>query len=201
MWRTVTNTVPPLEYYDRLVAMYSERQRHYHDLRHIADCLREFDSARQLAREPVAVELAIWFHDAVYDPRAGDNEERSAELAKHWLSKLNVPDVLVAAVPLLVLATKSHDGSIHVDAPLLVDVDLSVLGQPRDRFWEYEAQIRAEYAWVEQKIFAAKRAEILARFLARARIYSTDVFFEKYERQARLNLRASILKLRAGSQP
>jgi predicted metal-dependent HD superfamily phosphohydrolase len=132
----------------------------------------------------------------VYNPRAGDNEERSADLARKWLNELNAADPLITAVPQLVLATKNHDGSLHIDAPLLVDVDLSVLGHPPERFWEYETQIRAEYAWVEQKLFATKRAEILDRFLARPRIYNTHLFFERYERQARVNLRESILKLR-----
>jgi len=39
--------------------MYSEPHRQYNNLHHIADCLGEFDCARQLAREPVAVESAI----------------------------------------------------------------------------------------------------------------------------------------------
>lgn len=63
--------------------MYSEPHRHYHNFHHIADSLAEFDRARHLAREPLAVELAIWFHDTVYDTRAGNNEEQSAELGRH----------------------------------------------------------------------------------------------------------------------
>jgi predicted metal-dependent HD superfamily phosphohydrolase len=74
-------------------------------------------------------------------------------------------------------------------------VDLSILGQDQRRFAEYEAGIRAEYAWVPQEIFNAKRAEILQRFLDRARIYSTDHFFAKYEHQARQNLEQSIQRL------
>ena len=107
------------------MAMYSEPHRYYHNLLHIEDCLGEFDRAKQLATDPTAVELAIWFHDAVYDPRAADNEERSAELAKAWLSDLHASDALTDSVGRLVLATKSHDASLHADAPLLVDVDLS----------------------------------------------------------------------------
>jgi predicted metal-dependent HD superfamily phosphohydrolase len=98
-----------------------------------------------------------------------------------------------------VLATKQHDGSLHPDAPLLVDVDLSILGQPPERFWQYENQIRAEYEWVPNEVFATRRAEILEQFLARKRIYSTDNFFRKYEAQARMNLRASVENLRGGS--
>ena len=108
----------------------------------------------------MAVELAIWFHDAVYDPRAADNEEKSAELACKSLRQAGANQALSNSVRRLVLATKSHDGTLHPDAPLLVDIDLSVLGRPAEQFWEYEQGIRAEYAWVEQSIFAAKRAEM-----------------------------------------
>jgi predicted metal-dependent HD superfamily phosphohydrolase len=177
--------------------MYSEPHRCYHNLAHIEDCLGEFDRAKQLATDPTAVELAIWFHDAVYDPRAADNEERSAELAKDWLSDVHASDALTDSVGRLILATKNHEASLHADAALLVDVDLSILGKPPEQFWEYERQIREEYAWVEKSVFAAKRAEILRRFLARERIYQTDIF-HRIEAQARANLRASVQRLSDG---
>ena len=176
--------------------MYSEPHRRYHNVRHIEDCLSEFDRARQVAKDPTAVELAIWFHDAIYDPLASDNEERSAELAKDWLAKANASEAVADAVGRLVLATQCHDASPQTDAALLIDVDLSILGQSPDRFWEYEQQIREEYAWVPAAVFARKRAEVLQGFLARPRLYSTEVIHEKLEAQARINLRASIDKLR-----
>jgi predicted metal-dependent HD superfamily phosphohydrolase len=148
LWLAAAKNTPPVGSYQHLVAMYAEPHRHYHNLHHIADCLGEFDRVRHLAREPLAVELAIWFHDAVYDPRAGNNEEQSADLAQAWLGEAHAGSALRDAVSRLVLATKKHDASLHVDAALLVDVDLSILGQPPDRFWHYEEQIRAEYAWV-----------------------------------------------------
>jgi predicted metal-dependent HD superfamily phosphohydrolase len=98
----------------------------------------------------------------------------------------------------LVLATKNHDASVHDDAPLLVDVDLSILGRPPEQFWEYERQIREEYAWVERTVFAAKRAEILNRFLDHERIYQTELFFQRMEAQARANIRASVQRLSDG---
>jgi predicted metal-dependent HD superfamily phosphohydrolase len=195
VWRQVTTAVDPQLVYQELVSRYSGPQRHYHNLTHLGECLAEFDSARQSPKEPLAVELAIWFHDAVYDPHAVDNEERSAELAKQSITQAGGTAELGRAVAALVLATKAHDPALHPDAPLLVDVDLSILGQPKVRFLEYEAQIRREYHWVPEKTFAAKRTEILERFLARKRIYSTDFFFAKYEQQARTNLQDSIRTL------
>ena len=182
------------EWYERLTNLYSEPHRHYHNGRHIADCLDEFDSVRHLASEPKAVEVAIWFHDAIYDPRAADNEERSAELARKFVRETNIGDE--SAIIELVLATKHHDGTSHRDATLMVDIDLSILGQSAERFWDYERQIRAEYEWVPEDVFAAKRAEILERFLSRQRIFGTESFFAKCESQARENLRESIRRLR-----
>ena len=182
------------------MAIYAEPHRHYHNRQHIADCLTEFDQVREVAVEPDAVEFAIWFHDAVYDPRAGDNEERSAQLAQDWLQQSGANRVLLNSVNQLVLATKAHDNALHPDAPLIVDVDLSILGQSPERFWEYEKAIRAEYAWVDQKTFAIKRAEILERFQARPRLYHTESCFDRFEVQARANLRASIERLRRSLQ-
>lgn len=181
------------------MALYSEPHRHYHNLRHISDCLMEFDRLAALAREPLAVELAIWFHDAVYDPRAADNEARSAQLAREWLREAVAGPALVESVSQLVLATKAHGGTLHADAPLLVDIDLSILGQSPGRFWEYEKQIRREYDWVPAAIFCRKRAEILEGFLERERIYLTDVVFQEREALARDNLRTSVGRLRRQS--
>ncbi len=195
VWRQVTTSGDPQQVYQELVSRYSEPQRHYHNLTHIGECLAEFDSAGQLAKDPVAVELAIWFHDAIYDPHAADNEERSAEFAKQSIT--DAGGIATRAIAALVLATKTHDPILHPDAPLLVDVDLSILGQPKERFQEYETQIRREYEWVPVTTFAAKRAEILEGFLGRERIYTTEYFFSKYEQRARQNLQASIWTLRA----
>ena len=195
-WATAGVAETPEGWYERLTAAYSEPQRHYHNQQHIAECLAEYDPARHLARQPAAVELALWFHDAVYDPKAGDNEENSAALARQCLAEAGASGALAEAVAKLVMATKSHEVGANADAGLMVDVDLSILGKHEKRFSEYERQIREEYAWVPQPVFAARRAEILQRFVARPRIFATGWFWEKYERQARQNLEASISKLR-----
>ena len=186
----------PVPVFQALVSLYGQPQRYYHNFDHINDCLAEFDAFRHLARQPVAVELAIWFHDAVYDPRAADNEEKSVEFVQRQLGKAAAGAELCAAVSALILATKTHDASAQEDAPLLIDVDLSILGQPAERFLRYESQIRREFEWVPEMTFAAKRAEILERFLARKSIYATREFIRKYEERARRNLESSIRKLR-----
>ena len=198
LWRMTTGQIPPLEYFWQLATMYSEPHRHYHNERHIADCLTEFDNARDATAGTRAIELAIWFHDAIYEPHATDNEELSAQLAAEWIKKFGGKPALADSVHNLVLATKTHE-STNNEAALLLDVDLSILGRPPERFDEYERQIREEYFWVEQSVFDAKRAEILRQFQGRDRIYQTDYFFQRLESQARLNLQASIEKLTKGS--
>lgn len=187
-------------WYERLAHAYADPQRHYHTQQHIAECLTEFDQAKHLARQPITVEMALWFHDAVYNPAAGDNEEQSAMLAKQYLLQNKATSALVETVTKLILATKNHETDENVDAGLMVDVDLSILGREEKRFFEYEEQIRQEYIWVPKSVFASKRAEILERFLARPHLYKTSWFRNKFERQARENLTASINHLRKSCQ-
>jgi predicted metal-dependent HD superfamily phosphohydrolase len=196
LWEAIGARGNGRPWYDRLTAAYAEGHRHYHNQGHIAECLREFDAARQLVRQAEAVELALWFHDAVYDPRAGDNEERSAALAKQCLDEAGVSVAVSSAVVELVMATKSHEPGGNADAAVMVDIDLSILGQTEERFMEYEMQIRKEYKWVPKIIFGPKRAGVLEGFLRRERIYKTDWFYGRYEERARRNIEGSIGKLR-----
>jgi predicted metal-dependent HD superfamily phosphohydrolase len=183
-------------WYDRLTNAYAEDHRHYHNQWHIAECLGELDAALHLVRGPAAVELALWFHDAVYDTRASDNEDRSAALAKECLDEAGVSGSISNAVVEFVMATKSHESHGNADGAVMIDIDLSILGQTEERFLEYEAQIRKEYAWVPGIIFGPKRAGILEGFLRRERIYTTDWFYNKYEEKTRRNLEGAVRQLR-----
>ena len=202
-WNALLQTAganrPAPEWYDRLRNAYGEPQRYYHNHQHIAECLAEFDRARHLAKDARAVELALWFHDAVYDPKAGDNEEQSAAVAARCLKECGIATLITDRVTQLIMTTKSHDTGMDEDAKIMVDVDLSILGRDEARFLEYEEQIRKEYAWVPVSVFASKRAEILQRFLDRSSIFATDWFRQKYEKVARKNLEGSILQLKTSS--
>jgi len=154
------------------------------------------DLALQQSADPPALEMALWFHDAIYDPRAKDNEEESARLAEKHLLTAGAPTGFIESVRALVLATRHHDPSLHRDAPIMVDIDLSILGKPRGRFDEYERQIRHEYDWVPEPAFRTGRSAILQAFLARPHLYATDLFRDKYEVLARENLAHSLHALR-----
>ncbi len=184
--------------WSELERRYLEPHRAYHNFDHIGHCLAEFAAVKELAESPDAVELAIWFHDAVYDPHAKDNEAQSARLAGQFLDKAGVDPQLVSAVESLILATKHIAPPTSRDAALLVDIDLAILGQPRERYARFEEEIRSEYSWVALAEFAAGRGTILRGFLGRPAIYCTDSLRRRYEATARDNLRWAIARLAHG---
>lgn len=181
-----------------LVARYTAAERRYHDLRHIEACLNLLDGVRRLASSPDAVELAIWFHDAVYDSRRHDNEEASATLADGAMKRIGIDRETAQPVRGLILATRHAQPPVDADAALLVDIDLSILGQPEAVFDEYERGVRFEYAWVPEADFRAGRSKVLQSFLARPRIYCTDHFRGALEAGARANLARSLARLASG---
>ena len=178
-----------------LYTRYTAADRHYHDIHHIDHCLQLFDTVSALASQPDAIELAIWFHDAIYDSHKSDNEASSASLADSALMRLGVPHATRQTVCDLILGTQHNAPPADPDAALLVDIDLSILGQPAPIFDAYEAGVRFEYAWVTESAFRAGRSKILQSFLDRPRIYTTDHFSAAFESAARQNLKRSIANL------
>jgi len=189
---------PALEHvYDDLVERYGEPHRHYHTLRHISRCLGELDGVRGQADHPFEVELALWLHDAVYDPARSDNEEASATYAREALGGLLQGEQL-ELVRSLIMATRHSEPPRTSDEGLIADIDLAILGSPAEEYQEYEDDIMREYCRVPEDRFRAGRAQVLARFLARWHIYHTGHFREKYEENARANLSRSVSALRSG---
>ena len=173
---------------DRLLEAWQEPQRHYHTSRHLHDCLALLEGALDSAAHPAEVEMALWFHDAIYDPRAADNEQRSADWAQRALAGAGVAPEACARVHALVMATRHAVQPDGADEQVLVDVDLAILGAERERFDEYEVEVREEYAWVPAPVFRHKRRQILQEFLARPAIFSTPAFASRFEEAARSNL-------------
>ena len=178
--------------YRELLARYQEPHRHYHSLRHLAECLRHFESVYELADRPGEVELALWFHDAVYQARRSDNEQRSADWARQALVAAGVEPAVAVRVYALVMATRHETLPATPDQRLLVDIDLAILGAPPARFAEYQRQVRAEYRWVPGPIYRRRRREILRQFLERQPLYATAYFQERLEAQARRNLAGAL---------
>lgn len=172
-----------------LIAAHEEPHRHYHSRGHVDDCLTRFDEARSLARSPEEVEIALWFHDAVYDPTSSQNEVLSAGWAESFLRSVGVPVDRRERVVRLIMATKHEvQPSRGDDASLVVDIDLSILGRSPSEYDRYEEAIRREYEWVPLPVYQRKRAEILGSFLKRPTIYINEFFRQRYELSARRNL-------------
>jgi predicted metal-dependent HD superfamily phosphohydrolase len=191
LWPDGAGAAVDAAYHD-LIARYAEPHRAYHTLDHVAACLRWLDEARPLPARPAETEWAIWFHDAVYDPRRADNEVRSAELAERALRACGVAEEAAQRVANLVRATSHSGEGLTGDASVLGDIDLAILGAPPLAFDAYDAAIRQEYGWVPEEIFRRERAKVLASFLARPRVYLTEHFHNRLESPARDNLARTI---------
>jgi predicted metal-dependent HD superfamily phosphohydrolase len=186
-----------------LVTAYSAPDRHYHGLAHIEALLRLADVNATTIADHDAVEAAIWFHDAVYDTRRKDNEEKSAELALARLAGIVAPD-RIARIAAMIRATADHavpnfgDGapeSVARDCALFLDFDLAILGSPGAEFAAYEAAVRREYSWVSEPLWIAGRRAVLEHFLARPSIYATAQFRVTHETAARRNLADALARL------
>lgn len=177
---------------DALLRRYAEPQRKYHTGQHLAECLALFDEVRTLAEHAADVEMALWFHDAIYEVKGSGNEERSAEWAHAALLEAGVGQTSADRVRDLVLVTKHTGVPVTVDEQVLVDIDLAILGADRPRFDEYERQIRDEYGHVPGIVFRFKRRQILRTFLDRPVLYSTDTLRARFEARARDNLKRAI---------
>jgi predicted metal-dependent HD superfamily phosphohydrolase len=182
--------------YEELEARYAEPHRHYHTLRHLEECFAELACVRSEAQRPAEVELALWFHDAIYDTKRHDNEQRSAEWARSVVTQAGLAASVGERVAALIMATRHDAAPVGADARVLVDVDLSVLGAEPDRFAEYERDVRQEYHWVPDPVFRRERRKILRRFLDRPQIFETRRLRDTREARARANLARSLRELR-----
>src|SRR5215207_4000437 len=129
IWQKLKAPEAPQDVLDALIRAYTSPDRFYHNLMHIEDCLSIFGQAKHLAAHPEEVELAIWFHDSVYDPRRNDNEQKSAELASSVIRQAGLSEEIAERISLAIRTTR-HDTEVsNKDAQILIDVDLSILGR------------------------------------------------------------------------
>ena len=184
---------------DELIARYGEPHRRYHTMAHIDDCLAQVAASTDLTRnERELLDTAIWFHDAIYDPARADNEAESARLARERLAAEGTPASFTDEVERLILLTAGH--SVEPGDRLgarLVSIDLSILGAQPERYHAYARAIREEYAHVPEPAWRVGRAAVMGRFLESPRLFADPLWAERYETQARANLRREIAQLKA----
>lgn len=184
----------PVAVVAELRARYAEPHRRYHTVEHLEEALAV---VADLGGSE-AVELAVWFHDAIHDPASspGESEARSAALAVERLTALGADPVLVAEVERLVLLTAGHEVAAgDADGAVLADADLAILGAPPERYARYAADVRAEYAHVPDDAWRTGRAAVLEGFLGRPRLYRTEAAHRRWDAAARRNLAAELATL------
>lgn len=169
-----------------LIAAYSEPHRYYHTIAHISDCLSRMDAVAEMISEPDEVELALWFHDAIYRIGSNSNEADSADWAQTFLCSAGFDAGRSGRVYDLIMAT-DHSDATEAEC-WIVDIDLAILGAGTDAYAEYCQAIRKEYVEIPDSFYVPNRCELLASFLAKPRIFRTGHFYDLYEKQARQNI-------------
>lgn len=174
---------------DELLARHSEPQRHYHTERHIEAVIGHLHALDALSSTTL---LAAFFHDAIYDPTAADNEEQSAALLE-----ASIEHAAVAEAATIIRATAGHqlpDAATN-DCRAFLDADLSILGSAPHVYAGYAEAIRAEYAHVPDQDYRVGRAAVLRGFVGRTQLYFTQVGVTRWDTLARSNLTAEIVQL------
>lgn len=180
---------------DGLLRRYAEHWRAYHTIDHIFMMLDGFEEVMHLLTDPRAVLLAIWYHDAVYFPRLSNNEEQSLKLAAQDLFRAGCDAAFIKKVCDHIRASDHREGEEDPDTQVFLDLDLAILGKDESTFDRYDRAIRQEYIFVEDEDYYKGRLQVLERFLRRKPLYYTPFLREKYEKQAKQNLKRAIQNL------
>jgi predicted metal-dependent HD superfamily phosphohydrolase len=182
--------------FHQLVRLYSAEDRAYHNLSHIRSLLDLSDTFRDRIQNYHALSFAIWFHDAIYDTRKKDNEERSAKLSVKSLGRFKIPiDTLVLTCEMVLATRDHHNTSGSDDLNFFLDLDLSILGSEEQVYQSYSQAIRKEYWWAPGFLYCEGRKKVLVSFLERESIYLTREMVNMFEEQARRNIRREIESL------
>lgn len=181
-----------------LQARYGEAHRAYHTWAHIGALLGHFDGLDW--SDPEGVEIALYYHDAVYVPLSTTNEADSAALMRAEMAGRADPAVIDRAEA-IILATATHrvpddaDPALAGDIAQFLDMDLAILGAAPEAFDAYDSAIRQEFAAIPDEIFLPRRRRVMGAFLDRDRLYLTDRFHRTHDAPARANLTRLVARL------
>lgn len=179
-----------------LADCYQQKHRYYHTLQHIDHCLQLFDACIARISDAATVEVALWFHDVIYDPKGQNNESLSAQHARCFLAALAYEKEKITKVEHFIMLTQHPSVAKTDDEKLMIDIDLAILGSDDSIYDRYEEAIRNEYQFVPRRIYDVERRHLLQSFLKQKRIYQSDYFIEKFEYQARKNIMRILQKNR-----
>jgi len=182
-------------YWSEISKNYSEKKRHYHNLNHLDNLAGQLLPVKGQIGDWSLIVFAIAYHDIIYNIVKSDNEEQSAAFAGKKLIALNLSEVQKKKCLAQILATKAHQKNEDHDTNLFIDADLSILGAGEKSYDLYTQQIRKEYRLYPDFIYNPGRKKVLLHFLEYQSIFKTDYFREKYEAQAKENLRRELASL------
>ena len=174
---------------------YTGKKRYYHNLFHLQALYNELTECRQLISDWDTILFSLFYHDIIYSVIKGNNEQKSADVAVNRLKVIGFPELQIERCYQQILATSNHLTSNDLDTNLFTDSDLSILGQPESAYDDYCLQIRKEYGIFPDMIYKPGRKKVVIHFLEMQRIFKTEIFFEKFEMQARKNLQRELEKL------
>ncbi|MBO6184247.1 MAG: hypothetical protein J6O88_06060 [Chryseobacterium sp.] len=183
------------KFWNEIEKNYSGKSRHYHNLQHLENMFEEIDVVRNQIENFNNISFSIFYHDLIYDATSKLNEEKSADIAEERLRILGLNDEDIQKIHQQILATKFHKHSVDEDVNFLLDVDLSVLGKNSQVYLEYTKQIRKEYSIYPDFLYKPGRKKVLQHFLDLESIFKTDYFKNKYENQARENMKVELENL------
>lgn len=186
-----------LDIFASIHAAYDEPARVYHTLDHLRSIFSLLETVPDPHASSPRVVFAVWFHDLVYEPHRGDNEELSAQRAELDLVRLGAEADAAAAVAAMIRCTAGYAAIADPETALLLDADLAILGSEPGEYDKYRSAIRAEFAWVEEERYRTVRADVLRQFLDRGTIYSLPYFAERFEARALENIERELNELGA----
>jgi len=182
-------------FWNEIAEKYSSSKRYYHNLNHINELVSLLNIYKSSICDLEIVQLAIFYHDVIYNAIKKDNEFKSAIFCKKHLEKTSLPKEKLEKCYNYILATKNHETNNENDLNYLLDFDLSILSSQDIDYEIYLKQIRKEYSFFPDIIYNAGRKKVLQYFLKQKKIYKTDEFYVKFEKKARENLNNELIKL------
>ena len=184
------------ELFKKIAEEYQAETREYHNFEHIEKMLFFLQAYEQEIKDATGVKLAAYFHDIVYDTKAKNNEEQSAQYAQNYLTRLAILEDVASHILALILATAKHEVVENdTDSAIFLDADLAILGSSEEEYDKYAAKIRKEYSWVPDDQYRIGRKKVLQGFLNRPKIYFTERVGKELEQQARANIEREIARL------
>ena len=171
---------------------YSNAERYYHNLDHLNNMLIQLNDLLSQMNNPDSILFALYYHDIIYKTSQFDNEAQSAKLAIERMKAIGLPALLIETCSSQIMATKSHEWTENGDANYFTDADLSILGSPQEQYQKYLEAIRKEYAIYSDLVYKTGRRKVINHFLEMPRIFKTDHFHHKFEKQARHNLQIEL---------